>query len=297
MSKHSKLKKFIKVTSAILAVTFVIMRIIAKKQKAAAYYENEIDEQNAMEGKKVVFVEDENDPANADGVQGHLEDVGEVAHYPTFYERYIKRAFDIVLSFLGMVCLAPVYAVTALAIKKDDPGSVIFCQKRVGENKRYFKLFKFRSMRLDTPKNVPTHMLDNPNQYLLKSGKLIRKLSIDELPQLWNIFVGNMSIIGPRPALWNQDFLTAERDKYGANDIKPGLTGLAQISGRDELAIPDKARLDGVYAEALKESSLSGLMMDTKMMFGSVYAVLKSKGVVEGGTGQLAKEFEKANAL
>ena len=297
MSKHSKLKKIIKFTAAILAVTFVIMRIIAKKQKAAAYYEDETEEQNAMEGKKVVFVEDENDPVNADGVQGHLEAVEESVHYPTLYERYIKRGFDVVMSFFGMICLAPVYAVTALAIKKDDPGPVIFCQKRVGENKRYFKLFKFRSMRLDTPKNVPTHMLDNPDQYLLKSGKLIRKLSIDELPQLWNIFVGNMSIIGPRPALWNQDFLTAERDKYGANDIKPGLTGLAQISGRDELAIPDKARLDGVYAEALKESSLSGLMMDTKMLFGSVYAVLKSQGVVEGGTGQLAKEFEKANAL
>ena len=297
MSKHSKLKKIIKFTAAILAVTFVIMRIIAKKQKAAAYYEDETEEQNAMEGKKVVFVEDENDPVNADGVQGHLEAVEESVHYPTVYERYIKRGFDVVMSFFGMICLAPVYAVTALAIKKDDPGPVIFCQKRVGENKRYFKLFKFRSMRLDTPKNVPTHMLDNPDQYLLKSGKLIRKLSIDELPQLWNIFVGNMSIIGPRPALWNQDFLTAERDKYGANDIKPGLTGLAQISGRDELAIPDKARLDGVYAEALKESSLSGLMMDTKMLFGSVYAVLKSQGVVEGGTGQLAKEFEKANAL
>ena len=297
MSKHSKLKKIIKFTAAILAVTFVIMRIIAKKQKAAAYYEDETEEQNAMEGKKVVFVEDENDPVNADGVQGHLEAVEESVHYPTLYERYIKRGFDVVMSFFGMICLAPVYAVTALAIKKDDPGPVIFCQKRVGENKRYFKLFKFRSMRLDTPKNVPTHMLDNPDQYLLKSGKLIRKLSIDELPQLWNIFVGNMSIIGPRPALWNQDFLTAERDKYGANDIKPGLTGLAQISGRDELAIPDKARLDGVYAEALKESSLSGLMMDTKMLFGSVYAVLKSQGVVEGGTGQMAKEFEKANAL
>ena len=296
-SKSSKFKKFVKVTAAVLAVIFVIMRIIAKKQKAAAYYENEPEEQNKMRGKKVVFVEDEDDPANADGVQGHLEDVGEVTHYPTFYERYIKRAFDVVLSFFGMVCLAPVYAVTAIAIKKDDPGPVIFCQKRVGENKRYFKLFKFRSMRLDTPKNVPTHMLDNPDQYLLKSGKLIRKLSIDELPQLWNIFVGNMSIIGPRPALWNQDFLTAERDKYGANDIKPGLTGLAQIKGRDELEIPEKAKIDGVYANALKGSSMSGLMMDTKILFGSVYAVLKSQGVVEGGTGQLAKEFEKAKML
>ena len=273
------------------------MKMIAKKQKATTYYEDDPLEQNEMQGKKVVFVEDKNDEPNADGVQGHLESTGVTTHYPTFYEKFIKRGFDVVLSFFGMVCLAPVYAVTALCIKKDDPGPVIFCQKRVGEDKRYFKLFKFRSMRLDTPKNVPTHMLDNPDKYLLKSGKLIRKLSIDELPQLWNIFIGNMSIIGPRPALWNQDFLTAERDKYGANDIKPGLTGLAQISGRDELEIPKKARLDGVYAQAIKESSLSGLQMDSKILFGSVYAVLKSKGVVEGGTGQMEKEFEKANEL
>jgi O-antigen biosynthesis protein WbqP len=294
---NKKIKKIIKVGSVILFGAFVVMRIIAKKQQAAAYYEDEPLEQNQMKGKKVVFVEDEDDEVNADGKQGHLESTGLVTHYPTFYEKFIKRGFDVVLSFFGMVFLAPVYAITAIFIKKDDPGPAMFCQKRVGENKRYFKLYKFRSMRLDTPKNVPTHMLDNPDQYILKSGKIIRKLSIDELPQLWNIFIGNMSIIGPRPALWNQDYLTAERDKYGANDIKPGLTGLAQIKGRDELEIPEKAKLDGVYANALKESSLSGLQMDTKILFGSVYAVLKSKGVVEGGTGQMAKEFEKANAL
>ena len=250
-----------------------------------------------MKGKKVVFVEDEDDEVNADGKQGHLESTGLVTHYPTFYEKFIKRGFDVVLSFFGMVFLAPVYAITAIFIKKDDPGPAMFCQKRVGENKRYFKLYKFRSMRLDTPKNVPTHMLDNPDQYILKSGKIIRKLSIDELPQLWNIFIGNMSIIGPRPALWNQADLVEERDKYGANDIKPGLTGLAQIKGRDELEIPEKAKLDGVYANAIKASSISGLQMDTKILLGSVYAVLRSKGVVEGGTGQMAKEFEKAKML
>ena len=294
---NKKIKKIIKVGSVILFGAFVVMRIIAKKQQAAAYYEDEPLEQNQMKGKKVVFVEDEDDEVNADGKQGHLESTGLVTHYPTFYEKFIKRGFDVVLSFFGMVFLAPVYAITAIFIKKDDPGPAMFCQKRVGENKRYFKLYKFRSMRLDTPKNVPTHMLDNPDQYILKSGKIIRKLSIDELPQLWNIFIGNMSIIGPRPALWNQDFLTAERDKYGANDIKPGLTGLAQIKGRDELEIPEKAKLDGVYANALKESSLSGLQMDTKILLGSVYAVLRSQGVVEGGTGQMAKEFEKAKML
>ena len=294
---NKKIKKIIKVGSVILFGAFVVMRIIAKKQQAAAYYEDEPLEQNQMKGKKVVFVEDEDDEVNADGKQGHLESTGLVTHYPTFYEKFIKRGFDVVLSFFGMVFLAPVYAITAVFIKKDDPGPAMFCQKRVGENKRYFKLYKFRSMRLDTPKNVPTHMLDNPDQYILKSGKIIRKLSIDELPQLWNIFIGNMSIIGPRPALWNQDFLTAERDKYGANDIKPGLTGLAQIKGRDELEIPEKAKLDGLYAQNLKYSSLSGLQMDTKILLGSVYAVLRSKGVVEGGTGQMAKEFEKAKML
>ena len=294
---NKKIKKIIKVGSVILFGAFVVMRIIAKKQQAAAYYEDEPLEQNDMQGKSVVFVEDEDDEVNADGKQGHLESTGLVTHYPTFYEKFIKRGFDVVLSFFGMVFLAPVYAITAIFIKKDDPGPAMFCQKRVGENKRYFKLYKFRSMRLDTPKNVPTHMLDNPDQYILKSGKIIRKLSIDELPQLWNIFIGNMSIIGPRPALWNQDYLTAERDKYGANDIKPGLTGLAQIKGRDELEIPEKAKLDGLYAQNLKYSSLSGLQMDTKILLGSVYAVLRSKGVVEGGTGQMAKEFEKAKML
>ena len=287
---NKKIKKIIKVGSVILFGAFVVMRIIAKKQQAAAYYEDEPLEQNQMKGKKVVFVEDEDDEVNADGKQGHLESTGLVTHYPTFYEKFIKRGFDVVLSFFGMVFLAPVYAITAIFIKKDDPGPAMFCQKRVGENKRYFKLYKFRSMRLDTPKNVPTHMLDNPDQYILKSGKIIRKLSIDELPQLWNIFIGNMSIIGPRPALWNQDYLTAERDKYG-------LTGLAQIKGRDELEIPEKAKLDGVYANAIKASSISGLQMDTKILLGSVYAVLRSKGVVEGGTGQMAKEFEKAKML
>ena len=148
---------------------------------------------------------------------------------------------------------------------------------------------------MNTPKDVPTHMLQNGG--ITKVGGFIRKTSIDELPQLWNIFRGNMSIIGPRPALWNQDYLIAERDKYGANDVKPGLTGLAQISGRDELEIPDKAKLDGVYAKALKSGSVSGFLMDVKMFFGSITSVLKSKGVVEGGTGAIAKEIEKAETI
>lgn len=294
---NKKLKNAAIFTGAALGATFFVMKKIADKQKPASYYEDEPAEQNAMRGKKVVFVESEDDAPNADGMQGHLEAVGQTEHKQTFYEKYIKRGLDVVLSFGGMVVLSPVYAVTAFAIKCDDPGPVIFHQKRVGQDKRYFKLSKFRSMKLDTPKNVPTHMLDNPDQYLLKVGKLIRKLSIDELPQLWNIFIGNMSVIGPRPALWNQDFLTAERDKYGANDIKPGLTGLAQAHGRDELEIPDKAKLDGEYAAALKKSSLSGLKMDIKVFVDSVKAVLNSDGVVEGGTGQIKKEFKKVEKL
>lgn len=292
---NKKLKNAVIFTGAALGATFLVMKKIADKQKPASYYEDEPAEQNAMRGKKVVFVESKDDAPNADGMQGHLEAVGQTEHKQTFYEKYVKRGLDVVLSFGGMVVLSPVYAVTALAIKCDDPGPVIFHQKRVGQDKRYFKLSKFRSMKLDTPKNVPTHMLDNPDQYLLKVGKLIRKLSIDELPQLWNIFIGNMSVIGPRPALWNQDFLTAERDKYGANDIKPGLTGLAQAHGRDELEIPDKAKLDGEYAAALKKSSLSGLKMDIKVFVDSVKAVLKSDGVVEGGTGEIHKQEEKVS--
>lgn len=292
-------KKSVKTAATVAGITlgtaFLVMRHIAKKQYPKSVYMDQPEEQNLLNHKKVVFVEDENDAVNADGKQGHLEAVGESDYLPTFYEKYIKRGFDVILSFGGMVALAPVYAVTAVAIKKDDPGPVLFKQKRVAQHNGYFQLLKFRSMSVNTPKDVPTHMLQNGG--ITKVGGFIRKTSIDELPQLWNIFLGNMSIIGPRPALWNQDYLTAERDKYGANDVKPGLTGLAQISGRDELEIEDKAKLDGTYANALKSSSLSGFLMDVKVLFGSVFAVLKSKGVVEGGTGAIAKEIEKADEL
>lgn len=278
-----KVKRFIGKSVAVLAVAFAILSIVSKRKKRDTVYDNEPEQKNPLEGKKVIFVEDENDKENADGIRGHLEAIGDCDHKPGFYERYIKRGIDIVLSFGGLVVLSPVFALTALAIKIEDPGPVFFTQKRVGQNKKYFKLHKFRSMKMCTPHDVPTHMLDNPDQYITKVGKFIRAHSLDELPQIWDIFVGNMSVIGPRPGLWNQDLLTAERDKYGANDVKPGLTGWAQINGRDELEIPEKAKLDGEYVRKL------GPIMDAKVFLGSLHVFGKDDSVVEGGTGEISK--------
>ncbi len=204
------------------------------------------------------------------------------------YKNFFKRLIDIVLSFIGIVVLAIPMLIVAIAIKLDSPGKVLFKQERVGKNKKSIHILKFRSMRSDTPKNVPTHLLEDPDMYITKLGKFIRKTSIDELPQIFCIFIGSMSIIGPRPALFNQTDLIQERDKYGANDITPGLTGLAQISGRDELPIDVKARLDGEYVEKMS------FWFDVKLFFGTIFSVLKSDGVVEGGTGQLEKEKEEA---
>lgn len=203
------------------------------------------------------------------------------------YEKFIKSAIDIFLSFMACVVLSPFYLIIMLAIKIDSKGPVFFKQKRIGKNKTEFNILKFRTMRIDTPHDMPTHLLQNPEQYITKVGKFLRKTSLDELPQIFNILVGQMSIIGPRPALWNQFDLIAERDKYGANDIKPGLTGWAQINGRDELEIEIKARLDGEYVERMSFG------FDIKCFFGTIVSVLKSDGVVEGGTGQLEKQEEK----
>ena len=200
------------------------------------------------------------------------------------YQKFGKRFLDILLSACGILVLSPVYFLVALAIKIDDPGPVFFRQKRVGLHKSHFQILKFRSMKMETPKDVPTHLLDNPQQYITRVGRILRKTSLDELPQIFQIFTGDMSIIGPRPALWNQYDLIAERDKYGANDVRPGLTGWAQINGRDELPIDVKARLDGEYVEKLS------FAFDCKCFFGTIISVLKSDGVVEGGTGQLEKE-------
>ena len=264
---------------AILAVAFILMVILALAKKKSSVYGNEPKQKNPLEGKKVVFVENENEPENADGVRGHLEAVEDSQHKAGFYEKYIKRGLDVLLSFGGLVVLSPVFLAIIIAIKIDDPGPVLFTQKRIGKNKEFFKLHKFRSMKMSTPHDKPTHMLENPEQYITRVGKFLRAHSLDELPQIWDIFIGNMSVIGPRPGLWNQDLLTAERDKYGANDVRPGLTGWAQINGRDELEIPEKAKLDGEYVEKLS------LGMDLKCFLSSVVVFGGDDSVVEGKKG------------
>ncbi len=200
------------------------------------------------------------------------------------YNRFFKRAIDIILSGLGILFLAVPMLVIALAIKMDSKGAVFFKQKRVGLNKEHFNILKFRTMRTDTPHDAPTHELSDPKKWITKVGGFLRKTSLDELPQLFNIFLGQMSVVGPRPALWNQFDLIAERDKYGANGIRPGLTGWAQINGRDELEIDVKAKFDGEYVEKMS------FTFDCKCFFGTFLSVLRSEGVVEGGTGELKRE-------
>ena len=200
------------------------------------------------------------------------------------YKPIFKRLIDILLSGLAIIFLIPVWLILFIAIKIDSKGPFFFKQKRVGIHKKTFTILKFRTMRIDTPHDTPTHLLENPEQWITKVGKFLRKTSLDELPQIFNIFVGQMSIIGPRPALWNQDDLIAERDKYGANDIKPGLTGWAQINGRDELEIPIKAKFDGEYVQK------QGLFFDIRCFLGTIFSVLRHDGVVEGGTGEIQRK-------
>ncbi len=203
----------------------------------------------------------------------------------------IKRALDIIISFIGAIILLPLFLALIIAIKLDSKGPILFKQKRVGKKITYFNILKFRTMRIDAPKDTPTHLLDNPEQYITKVGKFLRKTSLDELPQIFNILSGDMSIIGPRPALWNQYDLIAEREKYKANDVKPGLTGLAQINGRDELPIKDKAKLDGEYVENIN------LWMDIKCFYGTIVSVVKGEGVVEGGTGKIKKTVSETDDI
>ena len=200
------------------------------------------------------------------------------------YKRFGKRALDLLLSGLGLVVLSPLFLIISIAIKAEDPGPVFFRQKRVGIHKTYFNIVKFRSMRQDTPHDMPTHLLNDPQRWITKTGSFLRKTSLDELPQIAQIFTGKMSIIGPRPALWNQYDLIAQRDQYGANDVTPGLTGWAQVNGRDELEIEEKARLDGEYAQNISFG------MDMKIFWMTVKNVLRGSGVVEGGPKEMKKE-------
>lgn len=263
---NKKIKKFLK-NSIIYSAIIGIVLLIWKKVK------NHTDKLEAVKIEKKDSSLDDNKA--------------------TFYERVIKRGLDIILSFCGIVVLSPLFIILSVAIFIDDPGPVIFKQKRVGLNKSFFQLYKFRSMKMDTPHDIPTHQLIDPEQYITKVGKFLRKSSLDELPQLFNIFAGDISVVGPRPALWNQDDLIQERDLYDANSVMPGLTGYAQINGRDELEIPIKAKYDGKYVSALRKSSVSGMIMDIKCFFGTFVSVIKSDGVVEGGTGELNKDISK----
>jgi len=202
------------------------------------------------------------------------------------YQKFFKRFIDIILSGIALIILAIPMLIIAIVVKCNSKGPALFWQKRVGLHKETFMMPKFRSMYTETPANMPTHMLDDPQRWITPVGRVLRKTSLDEIPQIWSIFIGKMSIIGPRPALWNQDDLIAERDKYGANDVRPGLTGWAQINGRDELEIPVKAKLDGEYVERMS------FAFDIRCFWGTVMSVLRHDGVVEGGTGELNKKKE-----
>ena len=199
------------------------------------------------------------------------------------YKEYIKRFIDIILSLSGMLLAFWLYLIIIAAIKMDDQGPAFFKQERIGVHKDKFFLWKFRTMKMSTPHDTPTHLLEDPDQYITRVGKFLRKSSLDEIPQLWNILKGDMSVIGPRPALWNQYDLLEERDKYGANDVKPGLSGWAQICGRDELEIEEKARLDGEYVRKMS------FLFDCRCFFETVIGTLRADGVVEGGTGEIHK--------
>lgn len=210
------------------------------------------------------------------------------------YKCVVKRIFDLVLASVAIVVLVLPMIFIAIAIKIDDPGPVLFKQKRVGKKKNgeitYFMIWKFRSMKMSTPHDTPTHLLENPEQYITRVGKFIRKTSLDELPQIYQVFTSQLSVVGPRPALWSQADLIKEREKYGANNVKPGITGWAQINGRDELEIPIKAKFDGEYTAAINAGRLKGFVMDLKCFFGTIVSVLKSDGVVEGGTGEIKRK-------
>lgn len=278
---------------SITGMAFAALHTLAVMKRDDSVYSGQLDQQNPFEGKVVKFVADENDDMNADGARGHLEVVDDTVCRLNVYEKYVKRGFDLILSFAGLIVLSPVLGGICLAIKMDDPGPVLFTQKRIGRDKQFFKLHKFRSMKMSTPHDIPTHMLTNPEKYITRVGRFLREHSLDELPQIWDIFIGNMSVIGPRPALWNQDVLIAERDKYGANEIRPGLTGWAQINGRDELELSRKAELDGEYAEHIRKGGTKALAFDIGCFVGTIFSVARGDGVVEGGTGNKERRLRE----
>lgn len=255
-----KITNYLIIAGSGLAVTYGILKAVAKNR----IEDESIDNDNPYIKSKV-----------------HTED--SESRKTNVYEIKIKPVLDQILSFSGLVLLSPLFGVISLAVYIDDPGPVFFSQKRIGKDKAYFMCHKFRSMRMSAPHDIPTHMFSNPDVYITRVGRVLRRTSLDELPQIWDIFRQRMSVIGPRPALWNQDDLVMERDKYGANDVMPGLTGLAQIKGRDKLEIPDKARLDGEYSVNIS------LSIDLRCFFGTIVNVFRHDGVVEGGTGRMKK--------
>ena len=233
------------------------------------------------------IVKKKTEPDDLDKENPYIQKIDTVSNSLSVYEKIVKPAMDKILSFAGLIVLSPLYGVISIIVYLDDPGPVFFTQKRIGKDKQFFYLHKYRSMRMSTPHDVPTHQLSNPEKYITRFGRILRKTSLDELPQIWDIFRGKMSFIGPRPALWNQEDLVAEREKYEANSIMPGLTGIAQIKGRDELEIVDKAALDGEYREILRKGGLKAFFQDIKCFIGTIESVLKHDGVVEGGTGSI----------
>lgn len=258
-----------------LICLFVLLKVVAFIKKDPV----DVNAQNPYLFPQ--YIDSQLDPAMAQAARNMPV---KPSYAPSCYTSYVKPVLDTLLSFAGLVLLSPVFLVIFIAIVVDDPGPIFFKQKRVGKGKTFFLLHKFRSMKMSTPHDVPTHQLSNPEQYITRVGKFLRKTSLDELPQIWDIFRGKMSVIGPRPALWNQADLVAQREQYAANDVKPGLTGWAQINGRDELEIPVKAKFDGEYIA--KQSFL----FDFKCFWDTFVSVLKHEGVVEGGTGQLHKQ-------
>lgn len=253
----------------ILSGVFILLSVLALWSREGAFINN--DNPYIYPEKKNALPED---------MREYIKDIIKPRRRYGLYVYCTKRVIDIFLSFFGLVILSPLYLILIFAVIIDDPGPVFFKQKRIGKGNTYFYLHKFRSMKISTPHDTPTHMLENPDQYITRVGKILRKSSLDELPQIWDIFRGKMSVIGPRPALWNQADLIMEREKYGANDITPGLTGWAQINGRDELEIDVKARLDGDYCEKVS------FIFDCRCFIGTMFSVIRGDGVIEGGTGR-----------